>query len=157
MLLVLIQTNRGIIFLRAWLKSLFWVSFVQFCLYSILNQWDKLFRDKMSTKYSFWKERKIFRCYKRNTVAIFQLSRNQREELIERIVWKVLNEFFFPVGKRWKSFRCLKSKLSIGIIEPIEILKLSLTGIVKIILKGEKFKVNYGIVIFWPMLIITIL
>ena len=52
------------------------------------------------------------------------------------------------MGKRWKSFRCLKSKLSFGIIEPIEILKLSLTGIVKIILKVEKFIVNYDIVIF---------
>jgi len=31
---------------------------------------------------------------------------------------------------------------------PFEVSKLSITGIIKIILKEEKFKVNYGIVIF---------
>ena len=54
----------------------------KFYLYSILNQQDKLFRGKLSTKYCICKE-KVFRYY--NDV-IFQLSRNQREDLIERIV-----------------------------------------------------------------------
>ena len=82
----------GELFLRAWLKSLLWVSFVQFYLYSILNQRDKLFREKIlqstlsEKKENFSagiKKGKDFWCY---TVAIFQLSRNQREDLIERIV-----------------------------------------------------------------------
>ena len=51
------------------------------------------------------------------------------------------------MGKRQKSFRCLKSKVSFSIILPFEVSKLSITGIIKIILKEEKFKVNYGIVI----------
>ena len=59
---------------------------------------------------------------------------------------KVLNDL--SVGKRQKSFRCLKSKLSFGIILPFEVSKLSFTRLIKIILKGEKFKVNYSIVIF---------
>ena len=54
----------------------------KFYLYSILNQRDKLFREKLSTKYCDYKEN-VFRCY--NDV-IFQLSRNQREDLIGRIV-----------------------------------------------------------------------
>ena len=37
----------------------------KFYLYSILNQRDKLFREKISTKYSFRKERKVFCCHKR--------------------------------------------------------------------------------------------
>jgi len=45
----------------------------KFYLYSILNQRDKLFREKLSTKYCDYKEN-VFRCY--NDV-IFQLSRNQ--------------------------------------------------------------------------------
>ena len=52
------------------------------------------------------------------------------------------------MGKRQKNFRCLKSKLSFGVFMPFEVSKLSITGIIKIILKEEKFKVNYGIVIF---------
>jgi len=60
---------------------------------------------------------------------------------------KVLNDFF-PMGKRQKNFRCLKSKLSFGIILPFEVSKLSITRITKIFLMEEKFKVNYGIVIF---------
>ena len=52
------------------------------------------------------------------------------------------------MGKRQKSFGCLKSKLSFGIFMPLKVSKLSITGIIKIILKEEKFKVNYGIVIF---------
>ena len=54
----------------------------KFYLYSILNQRDKLFREKLSTKYCVYKEN-IFRCY---NDAIFKLSRNQQEDLIERIV-----------------------------------------------------------------------
>ena len=54
----------------------------KFYLYSILNQRDKLFREKLSTKYCVYKEN-IFRCY---NDAIFQLSQNQQEDLIERIV-----------------------------------------------------------------------
>ena len=54
----------------------------KFYLYSILNQRDKLFREKLSTKYCVYREN-IFRCY--NDV-IFQLSQNQQEDLIERIV-----------------------------------------------------------------------
>ena len=74
------------------IKELTLSKFVQFYLYSILNQRDKLFREKMSTKYYFWKEEKCsasikkekdFHCF---TVAIFQLSRNQQKDLIGRIV-----------------------------------------------------------------------
>ena len=36
-----------LLILKAWLKGLLWVSFVQFYLYSILNQRDKLFREKI--------------------------------------------------------------------------------------------------------------
>ena len=52
------------------------------------------------------------------------------------------------MSKRQKSFLCFKSKSSYGIIVLLEVSKMSFTGIVKIILKGEKFRVNYGIVIF---------
>ena len=48
------------------------------------------------------------------------------------------------MGKRQKSFGCLKSKLSFGVFMPFEVSKLSITGIIKIILKEEKFKVNCG-------------
>ena len=61
------------------------------------------------------------------------------------------------MGKRQKSFGCLKSKLSFGIFMPFKVSKLSITGIIKIILKEKEIKVNYGIVIFRPMLMITIL
>ena len=54
------------------------------------------------------------------------------------------------MGKRWRSFRCLKSKLSFGIILPFEVSKLSFTRLIKIILNGDKFKVNYdnNIIVF---------
>ena len=52
------------------------------------------------------------------------------------------------MGKRQKSFGCLKSKLSFGIFMPFEVSKLNIIGIIKRILKEEKFKVNYAIVIF---------
>ena len=64
------------------IKELILSKFCKFYLYSILNQRDKLFREKLSTKYCDYKEN-VFRCY--NDV-IFQLSRNQREDLIGRIV-----------------------------------------------------------------------
>ena len=81
LLLILIQTNGRIIF-KGMIKELILSKFVQFYLYSILNQRDKLIREKMSTKYCICKE-KVFRGY--NDV-IFQLSWNQRIDLIGRIV-----------------------------------------------------------------------
>jgi len=81
LLLILIQT-KGRINFKSMIKELTLSKFVQFYLYSILNQRDKLFREKMRTKYCICKE-KVFRCY--NDV-IFQLSRNQQEDLIGRIV-----------------------------------------------------------------------
>ena len=63
LLLILIQT-KGRINFKSMIKELTLSKFVQFYLYSILNQQDKLFREKMSTKYCFWKERKVFRCHK---------------------------------------------------------------------------------------------
>ena len=83
-----------------------------------------------------------------------------KSEPTRRFNWKnsfkSLNEFF-SVGKRQKSFRCLKSKLSFGIFMPFEVSKLSITRIIKIILKEKEIRVNYGIVIFRPTLMITIL
>ena len=74
-----------------------------------------------------------------------------KSEPTRRFNWKNspkdFNEFF-PVSKRQKSFLCFKSKSSYGIIVLLEVSKMSFTGIVKIIMKGEKFRVNYGIVIF---------
>ena len=88
---------------------------------------------------------------KENISVVIQCYLSIKSEPTRRFNWKnspkVFNEFF-PVSKRQKSFRCFKSKSSYGIIVLLEVSKMSFTGIVKIILKGEKFRVNYGIVIF---------
>ena len=95
LLLILIQTNGRII-----LKSI-----VQFYLYSILNQRDKLFREKMSTKYYFWKERKVFRCHKerKSFPVLYCCYLSIKSEPTRRFNWKnslkVLNDFF-PVGQK---------------------------------------------------------
>ena len=97
----------GELFLRAWLKSLLWVSFVQFYLYSILNQRDKLFREKILQSTLSEKKEKFSAAIKNIKISailqlkstptylgkkamllllLLQLSRNQWENLIERIV-----------------------------------------------------------------------
>ena len=54
----------------------------------------------------------------------------------------------FPCGQKIEKLPLFKVKVEFGIILPFEVSKLSITGIIKIILQEEKFKVNYGIVIF---------
>ena len=54
----------------------------------------------------------------------------------------------FPCGQKIEKLPLFKVKVEFGIILPFEVSKLSITGIIKIILNKEKFKVNYGIVIF---------
>ena len=53
----------------------------------------------------------------------------------------------FPCGQKIEKLQLFKVKVEFGIILPFEVSKLSITGIIKIILKEEN-KVNYGIVIF---------
>ena len=143
----------GELFFKSMIKELTLVSFVQFFLSLFNFEPTRQFREKMSTKYSFRKERKVFHYHKdrKRFPMLYCGYLSIKSEATRRFNWKnslkVLNEFFFSVGKRQKSFRCSKLKLSFGIIVPL-VLKLSLTGIIMIILKGEKFKVNYGIVIF---------
>ena len=102
----------------------------------------------MSTKYCFRKERKVFRCHKERKIfpLLYSCYLPIKSEPTRRFNWKnslkVLNVFFL-VGKRQKSFRYLKTNLSFGIFMPFKVSKLSITGIIKIILEEEKFKVNY--------------
>ena len=63
----------------------------------------------------------------------------------------------FPCGQKIEKLPLFKVKVEFGIILSFEVSKLSITGIIKIILKEKEIKVNYGIVIFRPTLMIMIL
>ena len=141
-----------LLLLKIMLKEL---TLSMFCIVLSLFNFEptRQFREKMSTKYSFRKERKVFHYHKemKRFPLLYSCYLPIKSEPTRRFNWMngliVLNELF-PVGIRQKSFRCLKSKFSLSIILPFEVSKLSIIGIIKIILKGEKSKVNYSNVIF---------
>ena len=86
------------------IKELSLSKFVQFYLYSILNQRDKLFREKMSTKYSICKEKFSAAIKERKRFPLLYCCYiSIKSEPTRRFNWmnglKVLNEFF-PVGIR---------------------------------------------------------
>jgi hypothetical protein len=105
LLLILIQTKGRINF-----KSIDWRTYFEYVLYSFMStqfwtneinclerKWVQSIVSKNKVKFSdAIREKKFFSAKKS---FIFQLSWNQREDLTESIVQKVLDKFF-PVGKR---------------------------------------------------------